>query len=144
MENREADEESRTKNDDTEWTLRSEIFTEILQTYPEITVDIFASRLNNQTESYIARRPDPNAFAIGSFTITWSHDVYFIFAPFSLLGQDPAKSGGGQFRSSAGSTHLAIHCTKRERISVSSRCNDVTTVTNIFGQPSLDGLAYFD
>lgn len=127
MENREADEESTTKNDDTEWTLRLEIFTEILQTYPEITVDFFASRLNNQTESYVARRPDPNAFAIGSFTLTWSHDVYFIFPPFSLLGQDPAKSGGGQFRSSAGSTHLAIHCTKRADFRRGASCRTVTT-----------------
>ena len=87
LDNCEADEESRTRNIDTEWTLKSQIFSEIVQTFPEITVDLFASRLNNQIDRYVARRPDPNAFAIDAFTLTWSHDVYYIFPPFSLLGR---------------------------------------------------------
>lgn len=85
--NCEADEESRTINVDTEWTLKSDIFAEIIQVYPEITVDLFASRLNNQVPKYVSRRPDPNAFAIDAFTFTWSDDMYFIFPPFSLLGR---------------------------------------------------------
>ena len=83
----EADEESRTINDDREWSLRSEIFVEILQKFPKITVDLFTSRLNNQVVKYVSHRPDPHAFAIDAFTLTWSHDLFFIFPPFSLLSR---------------------------------------------------------
>lgn len=86
-ENLEADEESRTINNDTEWTLKSDIFAEILLLFPEITVDLFASRLNNQVTKYVSRRPDPKAFAIDAFSLTWSRDLYFIFPPFSLLAR---------------------------------------------------------
>ena len=87
IENCEAYEESRTINDDTECSLRSEIFVAILQKFPGITVDLFASRLNNQVAKYVYRRPDPHAFATDAFTLTWSHDLFFIFPPFSLLSR---------------------------------------------------------
>ena len=85
--NCEADEESRTINTDTEWSLTSDIFSEIKQVFLDITVDLFASRLNNQMESYVSRRPDPNAYAIDAFTLTWADKLFFIFPPFSLLGR---------------------------------------------------------
>ena len=84
--NCEADAESRVvENNDTEWSLNSETFEAIYSTFPKLTVDLFASRLNNKLKKYASRRPDPNAFAIDAFSLTWNNDYYFIFPPFSLL-----------------------------------------------------------
>lgn len=83
--NCEADAESRTENDDTEWSLDTNIFNTIRETFPELTVDLFASRLNNKLPKYVSRRPDPNAFAIDAFSLTWNNGFYFMFPPFSLL-----------------------------------------------------------
>ena len=85
IENHEADEESRTENDDTEWALNEELFNSIHEKYPELTIDLFASRVNHKLRKYVARRPDPNAIAIDAFSITWTNVLFFIFPPFSLL-----------------------------------------------------------
>ena len=87
VENCEADEESRTINDDTEWSLRPEIFAAILGKFQLIAVDLFASRLNNKVKRYVSRRPDPYAYAIDAFSLTWADDVFYIFPPFSLLAR---------------------------------------------------------
>ena len=89
IDNCEADEESRSVkfNDDTEWSLQPDIFTDIRQVFPEITVDLFASRLNNKVTKYASRRPDPNAFAIDAFSLTWYNEFYYIFPPFSLMAK---------------------------------------------------------
>ena len=85
IDNHEADEESRADNDDTEWLLREEVFKSIHVIHPEMSVDLFASRLNHKLIKYVARRPDPNAIAIDAFTMTWTNELFFIFPPFSLL-----------------------------------------------------------
>ena len=51
--NCEADAESRTENDDTEWSLNANIFNTIHETFPGLTVDLFASRLNNKLPKYV-------------------------------------------------------------------------------------------
>ena len=43
--NHEADQESRAENDDTEWALSENVFNSIHEIYPELTVDLFASRI---------------------------------------------------------------------------------------------------
>ena len=80
-----ADEESRTENDDTEWSLSTEMFKIIHDLYPGLKIDLFASRLNNKLSQYVSRRPDPNACAIDAFSITWDNKLFFIFPPFSLI-----------------------------------------------------------
>lgn len=62
--------------------------------------------MNNQVTKYVSRRPDPKAFATDAFSLTWSHDLYFIFPPFSLLARILQKVGG-QNRGSTISTNLA-------------------------------------
>ena len=83
--NCEADEESRAVNDDTEWSLNQGTFNSIQKIYPELSVDLFASRLNHKLKKYVSRRPDPNAIAVDAFALTWINETYFIFPPFSLL-----------------------------------------------------------
>lgn len=84
-ENVDADQQSRIKNEDLEWALRPELFQCILEYYPKLTVDLFASRLNNKLPKYVSRKPDPNAFAIDAFSLTWKNEYFFIFPPFSLI-----------------------------------------------------------
>ena len=87
VDNWEADEESRAdnENDDTEWCLNADTFKAIYEVFPTLTIDLFASRLNNKLDKYVSRRPDPKAFAIDAFSLTWTNDHFFIFPPFSLL-----------------------------------------------------------
>ena len=48
-------------------------------------IDLFASRLNHKLEKYISFRPDPNAVAVDAFSISWTKQYVYIFAPFSSL-----------------------------------------------------------
>ncbi|XP_045206274.2 uncharacterized protein LOC123558461 [Mercenaria mercenaria] len=83
--NSEADEQSRTVNDDLEWALKSKIFQSVEIRFPGISIDLFASRLNHKTPQYVSRKPDPNALAIDAFALTWTDHLYYIFPPFSLI-----------------------------------------------------------
>ena len=67
--NCEADEESRKINDDTEWSLNEDTFGIICEMYPNMSIDLFALRLNCKLERYVSRRPDPKAFAIDGFAM---------------------------------------------------------------------------
>ena len=49
------------------------------------SIDLFASRLNFQTKPYIARHPDPGAFAIDVFSVGWGKHCFYAFPPFNLI-----------------------------------------------------------
>lgn len=83
--NSEADEMSRSFNDDLEWSLSTPIFDKIQRHFPDLSIDLFASRLNNKLEKYVSYRPEPNAFAIDAFSFQWTDELLFIFSPFSLI-----------------------------------------------------------
>ena len=53
--------------------------------YPDI--DLFASRLNAQTEVYASWKPDPNAKFIDAFSIDWSGHYFYAFPPFCLISR---------------------------------------------------------
>ena len=91
--NIEADFESRHFSDDTEWELHDTNFQRICETWGEPSVDLFASRLNHKTPSYVSWRYDPGAFAINAFSISWSKfDLSYIFPPFRLVGRCVRKA----------------------------------------------------
>ena len=48
-------------------------------------IDLFASRLNHKLYKYVSYRPDPSAFAVDAFSISWSNCYVYIFAPMSPL-----------------------------------------------------------
>lgn len=87
VENCEADEESRTVNDDTEWAILPEVFRAIKQIHPCLSVDLFASRLNHKLDKYVSGRADPKAMLTDAFSFTCANECYFIFPPFSLIGR---------------------------------------------------------
>jgi hypothetical protein len=66
-----ADKHSRRFQDEHEWKLNKSVFQQILHNYPELNVDLFASRLNHQLATYASWEPDPLCTYIDAFTIDW-------------------------------------------------------------------------
>ena len=82
----EADRESRKKQKDLEWMLDKTIFQKILHHFSfEPSVDLFASKLNNQLPHYVSYYLDPGALHINAFTIPWEN--FYAFPPFAILGR---------------------------------------------------------
>lgn len=48
-------------------------------------VDLFASRLNTNTDKSISWHPEPGAFGIDAFSLNWANMNCYAFPPFSLL-----------------------------------------------------------
>ena len=83
--NCEADFQSRTQNDRTEWSLQQSIFDQLCRIFGTPDVDAFASRLNNKLAKFVSWQCDPGSFHVNAFTLPW-HDLYcYLFPPFSLL-----------------------------------------------------------
>ena len=85
-ENVDADRESRVKNIDTEWMIKSHIFDRICNVLDAPNIDLFATRLNAQCKKYVSWKPDPYAFEVDAFSLPWINDAYYAFPPFSLIG----------------------------------------------------------
>lgn len=49
------------------------------------TIDLFASRLNYKLKPFVAYQPDPEAFAIDAFSLSWQSYLFYAFPPFSLM-----------------------------------------------------------
>lgn len=74
-------------NKDTEWALNEEVFEMLVQCWGRPELDLFASRLNHKLPKYVAWRPDPHAFHIDAFTMSWEDIYSYAFPPFSLLAK---------------------------------------------------------
>ena len=93
-----ADAQSRNFSDKHEWTLNSSVFTDILSQYPELNIDLFATRLNHKLPTYCSWKPDPGCSFIDAFSVNWGTHIFYAFPPFSLIprclqkiSQDQAK-----------------------------------------------------
>lgn len=86
-ENIEADRESRYFSDNKEWMLRPDLFHRVMEIWGKPSIDLFASRMNNQVPRYASWKPDPGAAVIDAFTISWSENLFYAFPPFSLIGR---------------------------------------------------------
>ena len=83
--NVEADRKSRHFSDKHEWMLNRKAFQDIVSVYPELDIDLFASRLNNQLNSYCSWKADPHCSFVDAFSIDWSKFHFYAFPPFSLI-----------------------------------------------------------
>ena len=70
-----ADSKSRNFQDKHEWMLNKEAFKVILSLYPELNIDLFATRLNNQLALYCSWKPDPGC----AFVLLLTGLCVFIF-----------------------------------------------------------------
>ena len=84
--NVEADFASRKFQDETEWTLRQDVFDCLCRRLGQPDVDLFASRLNYQVKPYAAWKPDPEATMINSLMHPWGDfQCIYAFPPFSIV-----------------------------------------------------------
>ena len=83
--NVDADFKSRSFSDKHEWMLNRNVFTEILTEFPELNMDLFASRLTTQLTQYCSWQPDPGSAFLDAFSIGWSEFNIYAFPPFSLI-----------------------------------------------------------
>ena len=86
VENVKADYKSRNFSDNVEWSLSNNLFNNVCEHFGHPDVDLFASRLNNKKPKYVSFTPDPGAFAIDAFTISWREfKLFYAFPPFSCI-----------------------------------------------------------
>lgn len=81
-----ADKASRIFDENTEWEIDDNIFDYVCETYGKFDVDLFASRINNKLEPYVAWKPDPRAIFIDAFSEPWHKFTnFYAFPPFSVV-----------------------------------------------------------
>lgn len=86
--NTEADKMSRLTENNAEWMLDPKVFEQCTNVLGIPSVDLFASRLNNQIPSYVSWKPDPYAMACDAFSISWGKndiELFYAFPPFNLV-----------------------------------------------------------
>ena len=84
--NVEADTASREFDENTEWSLRPDIFGSICDKFGMPSIDLFASRLNCKVPRYCAWQPDPSAVFIDSLMMSsWENEFFYAFPPFSII-----------------------------------------------------------
>ena len=88
-ENIHADKASRSKYDyDKEWQLKPDIFLKVEHGFGPFDVDLFASRINKQMDRFISWKPDPYAYAIDAFSVSWNVFINaYAFPPFSVISR---------------------------------------------------------
>ena len=83
--NVEADKMSRVFHDNNEWKLNTKMFQKIFDQFPNLEIDLFASRINFQLDQYVAWRPDPGCIAVDAFAQNWETKMFYAFPLFSLV-----------------------------------------------------------
>ena len=85
-ENTVADSASRIFNDNTEWTIDSDVYSRVVEQYGPFSIDFFASRLNAKQSVYASWQPDPEALFVDAFSRPWKEfNNFYAFPPFSLV-----------------------------------------------------------
>ena len=72
--------------------------------------NLFASRLNAKCPTFISWKPQPGAWAIDAFTISWRHISFYAFPPFRIIGKVLAKIQKDEARGAPDSS-LLVHST---------------------------------
>jgi hypothetical protein len=81
-----ADRESRASRRETEWSLNKDIFNAVVSKLGfSPNIDLFASWLNYQVKPYVAYTPDPEAYAIDVFHLSWRMYKFYAFPPFCII-----------------------------------------------------------
>ncbi|KAI8518767.1 hypothetical protein Bbelb_020240 [Branchiostoma belcheri] len=90
-----ADTLSRVFNDRTEWQLNPEVFRNLSEFMPGVTIDLFASRLNAQLPRYVAWMSDPAAVAVGCLHHRLGTGNSLRLSPHSTDPTNPEQGGTG-------------------------------------------------
>ena len=77
-----ADFEPGNVKDSLEWALKDYIFTKVKIKLGQPTIDLFASRGNNEIKTFYSFYLDPLASGVDAFSFDWSQDIIYAFPPF--------------------------------------------------------------
>ena len=91
VQNVDADQESRSELDSSEWKLDPAIFHRIMRIVGPCQVDLFASRISAQLSKYMSWKPDPGAIATDALSQPWEDIKGYAFPPFALIGRCLSK-----------------------------------------------------
>ena len=80
-----ADSLSRRQPLNTEWTLHPEVFSRILERYPAMQIDLFATRFTRQMPQFVSPFPDDQALSVDGLMLDWSHKDLYAFPPTALV-----------------------------------------------------------
>lgn len=69
----------------TEWMLHPVITRHIFNRFGQPSVDLFASELNRQLQTYCTKHRDPKALATDAFSIPWNNVLSYAFPPFAII-----------------------------------------------------------
>ena len=58
----------------------------------EPDIDSFATRINYKCDKYVSYQPDPGAFAIDSFHISWEKYFFLCFFPILYNPESPGEN----------------------------------------------------
>ena len=90
-ENIRTDTESRVMKDHFNWMLKPSIFQWVLDRFPYLEIDLFASRLTFQLPSFFSWRTDPLAEVTDAFLQDWRDMKGYASPPWNLIGRIVAK-----------------------------------------------------
>ncbi|XP_041417454.1 uncharacterized protein LOC121393326 [Xenopus laevis] len=76
---------SRQRIDQGEWSLRLDVFTQLVTRWGRPDIDMFASRHNFKVPTYCARSQDPKAAYVDALVIPWIFKRVYAFPPLALL-----------------------------------------------------------
>ena len=77
---------------DLEWKLSAHVFKRIVALFEQPDIDLFASRLNAQVETYVSWKPHLMAKFVDAFTVDWSQFFLLCISPFLSYFQMCAKN----------------------------------------------------
>lgn len=80
-----ADEESRCRDLDTEWSISQEAFNIIKTHLGTPDIDMFVSKVNRKCDKYVSWRRDPESIAVDAFTLKWTDLNFYAFPPFCMI-----------------------------------------------------------
>ena len=89
--NKVADFKSRHFDVNTEWSLSPVLFARLSQVFYIPWLDLFASRLNRQVDLFVSWKPEPEAWAVDAFSISWRDKNIYAFPLFSVLSRVLSK-----------------------------------------------------
>ena len=69
----------------TEWTLQQRVFQRLLSHFPQMEIDLFATRLNNKLPRFVSPFPDRLAEDSDALTVEWDCLQAYAFPPFAII-----------------------------------------------------------
>ena len=70
-----------------EWSLHPEVFQAICSQWHQPQVDLFTTRFNNKLPQFVSPVPDPQAWAVDAFSLSWEDLDPYVFPPTAILGK---------------------------------------------------------